>query len=352
MKLTSQFDLVPAEFLVIPPSAVLQGRKDHDEEVEPPRLLAAAVNPSREREDQNNYTAEHIQPLNVRERSPPGLTSDSPIATGSPRRMGRSRTDTMIFSEAYNLAEELAKDGSHDATESGISQDAALSAEPESNSQDSWSSQPSNFPSDAFGYDVEEVPTVTGSNSPPLEDLSLTLVRDSSPPAPAVPAGPEHTTETTSTIDDIHDQPVVEPIAPHEETVAPVKHSSSVTPTSTTDVWTTDTDTDIVTVEEALAAEKSDFMESAPESEKQHEAPLEAPREPSPEIEEVAADIARPIAPSSESVQDDQSSTKQEQEVSLNLSEPQPSEPILPESESDITDEVHNMDEEPREVDL
>jgi hypothetical protein len=254
----------------------------------------------------------------------------------------------MIFSEAYNLAEELAKDGSHDAIESGISQDAALSAEPESYSEDSWSSQPSDFPSDAFGYDVEEVPTVTGSNSPPLEDLSLTSVRDSSPPAPAVPDGLGHTTETTSTADVIHDQPVVEPIAPHEETVAPLEHSSSVTPTSTTDVGTTDTDIDIV--EEALAAENPDFMESAPESEKQHEAPLETPLEPSPETEEVAAGIARPPAPSSEPVQDNQSSTEQEQEISLNLSEPQPSEPIPPESESDITDEVHNVNEEPREV--
>ncbi|OJA10623.1 hypothetical protein AZE42_05698 [Rhizopogon vesiculosus] len=378
LKLTGQFDLVPAEFLVIPHSAVLPGIKGHDEDVEPPRLLAAAVNPSREREDQNNHIAGQAQPLNVREKSPPGLISESPIGTGSPRRLGRHRTDTMVYSEAYNVAEELAKDGSHDVTESGVLQDTASSAEPESYSQDSWPSQPSDYPSDAFGYDVEEV-----SNSPPQEDLSLTSLGSSSPvPAPAVSIGQEHETETISTAETIHDQPVVEPVAPHEETVAPAEHLSSIsladvgttdvgttdvgttdvgtTDVGTTDVGTTDvgatdvetadpktTETDTDIVEEALATEKFDSMESVPESEKHHEAPLEAPLEPSPEADEVAADVARTPSPSSESARDDESST--EQEVSLNFSEPPPSEPIPPESESDITDEVHDADEVPRE---
>ncbi|KAG1722634.1 Mob1/phocein, partial [Suillus paluster] len=118
LKLTGQFDLVPTEFLVIPPSAALPGRKGHDEDVEPPRLLAAAVNPQREREDQNIHTTEQAQPPNVRGKSPPGLSSDSPISTDSPRRLGRNRTDTMVFSEAYNVAEELAKGGDHDVNES------------------------------------------------------------------------------------------------------------------------------------------------------------------------------------------------------------------------------------------
>ncbi|OAX40582.1 Mob1/phocein [Rhizopogon vinicolor AM-OR11-026] len=361
LKLTGQFDLVPAEFLVIPHSAILPGIKGHDEDVEPPRLLAAAVNPSREREDQNNHTAGQAQPLNAREESPPGLISENPIGTGSPRRLGRHRTDTMVYSEAYNIAEELAKDGSHDVTESGVLQDTAPSAEPESYSQDSWPSQPSDHPSNAFGYDVE-VP-----NSPLQEDLSLTSLRESSPPAPAVPVGQEHETETISTTETIHDEPVDEPVAPHEETVAPAEHSSSVTladvgitdvgtpDVGTTDVGatdvetadskTTDTDTDIV--EEALASENFDSMESVPESEKHHEVLLEAPLESSPEADEVAADVVRAPSPPSESARDDESST--EQEVSLNFNEPPPSEPIPPESESDITDEVHDADEAPRE---
>jgi hypothetical protein len=52
-----------------------------------------------------------------------------------------------------------------------------------------------------------------------------------------------------------------------------------------------------------------------------------------------------PPAPSSpESVPVEDSPTVPE--VSLNLSEPPPSEPIPPESESDITDEAHDVDEE------
>ncbi|KAF9236039.1 Mob1/phocein, partial [Melanogaster broomeanus] len=84
LKLSSQFDLVPSEFLVIPEDHDGRGR---DEDVEPPRLLAAAVHPSQ------------IFP------HPTGI--DHPTGTDSPRRLGRSRTDTMVFSEAYNVAEEL-----------------------------------------------------------------------------------------------------------------------------------------------------------------------------------------------------------------------------------------------------
>lgn len=341
LKLTGQFDLVPAEFLVIPESAILPGRKGLNEDVEPPRLLAAAVNPSREPEDQNNHMTGQPQ-FNVREKSPPGLTSDSSIVTDSPRRLGRNRTGTMVFSEAYNVAEELAKDASHDATESGVLQDTALSAEPESHSPDSWTSRPGDFPSDEFEYDVEEVPIVTGSNSPPQEDLSLTSLRNSSP-LPAVPAAPVHETQTTSTAETIHDQPDVELIDLHEETVALPEHLSSVTSAA---IGTADMDTDIV--EEALAA-KSDSKELVLQPEEHQEAPLE----PSPEAGE-AAHVADP-APSSGSAQDDDDDdydewSLEQEELSLNLREPPPSEPIPPESESDITDEEHDADEEMREV--
>ncbi|KZT28150.1 Mob1/phocein [Neolentinus lepideus HHB14362 ss-1] len=81
--LTKKFDLVPAEFLVIPAG---------HEEVEPPRLLAAALHPQRD----------------DRPRSPPGPADNG--RNESPRKMGRSRTDTMVFSEAVNFAEELKGD--------------------------------------------------------------------------------------------------------------------------------------------------------------------------------------------------------------------------------------------------
>ncbi|KAG1871397.1 Mob1/phocein [Suillus subluteus] len=352
LKLTSQFDLVPTEFLVIPSGAVLSGRKGRDEDVEPPRLLAAAVNPPREREDQNAPTAEQAQPPNVREKSPPGLSSDSPIGTDSPRRLGRNRTDTMVFSEGYNVAEELAKGGDHGVTESGALLHTALSAEPESYSQASWSSQPSEFPPDKFGFDVEEVPveevlvdevaTVTGSNSPPLEDLSLALLGDTSSAAPAEPPVLEHEIEMipiVETIETVQEQPAVEPIVPHEETAALAEPSSPVASAVTQNVEPGVAKPDIV--EEPVAAEKSDSPEPVPESEKLHEAPLD----PFPEADAVVAHFVEPPVPSSpEPVSVEDSPT--EPEVSLNLNEPPPSEPIPPESESDITDEVHDMDEE------
>jgi hypothetical protein len=352
LKLTSQFDLVPTEFLVIPPGTVLSGRKGHDEDVEPPRLLAAAVNPPREREDQNVPTAEQAQPPNLLEKSPSGLSSDNPIVTGSPRRLGRNRTDTMVFSEGYNVAEELAKGSDHGVTESGALLPTALSAEPESYSQASWSNQPSEFPPDKFGFGVEEVPveevlvdevaTVTGSNSPPLEDLSLTLLGDSSSAAPAEPPVPEHEIETipiVETIETVQEQPVVESTVPHEETDTLTEPSSPVASATTQNVEPIAADPDIV--EEPVAAEKSDSPEPVPESEKL----LETPLDPSPQADAVATYLMEPPAPSSpESVPVEDSPTVPE--VSLNLSEPPPSEPIPPESESDITDEAHDVDEE------
>ncbi|KAG1797707.1 Mob1/phocein [Suillus plorans] len=360
LKLTSQFDLVPTEFLVIPPGTVLSGRRGRDEDVEPPRLLAAAVNPPREREDQNAPTAEQVQPPNVREKSPPGLSSDSPRGTDSPRRLGRNRTDTMVFSEAYNAGEELAKGGDQGVTESGGLLHTALSAEPEDYSQASWSSQPSEFSPDKFGFGIEEVPveevpveevlvdevaTVTGSNSPPLEDLSLTLLKDSSSAPPAVQHVPEHEIETTPnvepTIEIVQEQPVVEPVAPQEEseeTAALAEPSSPVASAAPLDVEASITVPDIV--EETVAAEKSDSPEPVAESEKL----LETPVEPSPEADVVVIVVEPPAPSSPESVPVDDSPT--EPEVSLNLSEPPPSEPIPPESESDITDEAHDVDEE------
>ncbi|KAI5892081.1 uncharacterized protein SCHCODRAFT_02625253 [Schizophyllum commune H4-8] len=86
LALTQKFDLVPAEFLVIPQ------RVDPETEVEPPRVL-----PPR-----------HHEPpaldMNARAKSPPGLGGAE-----SPRKFGRNRTDTMVFSEAQSVAEELSR---------------------------------------------------------------------------------------------------------------------------------------------------------------------------------------------------------------------------------------------------
>ncbi|KAF5350781.1 hypothetical protein D9758_010335 [Tetrapyrgos nigripes] len=121
LALTSKFDLVPAEFLVIPPR---HDDRDGDveREVQPPKLLAAGLNPmessgSQEpRQAQTSGTSDPGSTSAVRDDWPRNLQverskSNSPSRTGqdSPRRVGRSRTDTMVHSDASSVVEELAK---------------------------------------------------------------------------------------------------------------------------------------------------------------------------------------------------------------------------------------------------
>ncbi|KAI0752398.1 hypothetical protein C8Q80DRAFT_449262 [Daedaleopsis nitida] len=106
LALTSKFDLVPAEFLVIPPCITAMSddeRSGRSEHVEPPCLLAASLDLRRDLgRDDGGWS-----PLD-RDRGPslPG----APAQRGkSPHKFGRNRTDTMVYSEACSVAEELAK---------------------------------------------------------------------------------------------------------------------------------------------------------------------------------------------------------------------------------------------------
>jgi len=108
LALTSRFDLVPPEFLVIPPR--LHPDDPTQEHVEPPRLNAAAVEPHSE-----------------------GATYEAEFPASLEPRKGRNRTDTMVFSESFPLAEELAKS---DLSSGDVSLDDFTDSEP---SQDSGS---------------------------------------------------------------------------------------------------------------------------------------------------------------------------------------------------------------------
>ncbi|KAF8630992.1 hypothetical protein AX15_002684 [Amanita polypyramis BW_CC] len=200
LALTTQYDLVPPDFIVIPPTRVVTTDGEGEEndiprnasdkqgepkpsvilpdpsEVQPPRLLAAALDPQAEREkDKVGINAQHTQPTpgpsttstssfnptsirvlgnrsdssaSIKARSPPGLfvsgnrliplsaaataaattaaslfaSAEGPISTTvaststpspststgtpapgqeSPRKAGRPRTDTMVYSEGY-----------------------------------------------------------------------------------------------------------------------------------------------------------------------------------------------------------------------------------------------------------
>ncbi|EIW77296.1 Mob1 phocein [Coniophora puteana RWD-64-598 SS2] len=123
LKLTSQFDLVPAEFLVIPEHAVSPDAHGKDGEgVEPPKLASAAVSHEagdhQTSEAQGGAEGRGEHPASVLAPKSPASGYDK-VGTDSPRRMGRSRTDTMIFSEGYAVAEELAKGSASPASSGG-----------------------------------------------------------------------------------------------------------------------------------------------------------------------------------------------------------------------------------------
>ncbi|KAI9063520.1 Mob1/phocein [Trametes sanguinea] len=109
LALVKRFELVPLEFLVIPPR--MEGRV---EAVEPPRLMGASLEP---RKDADSGRAEGSgSPWSAaqeggfrvdRGKSPPGPAGQT--RNESPRKFGRARTDTMVYSEAFSVAEELAK---------------------------------------------------------------------------------------------------------------------------------------------------------------------------------------------------------------------------------------------------
>ncbi|KAI0827044.1 Mob1/phocein [Trametes gibbosa] len=107
LALVKYFDLVPLEFLVIPPR--MEGRPV--ESVAPPRLMGAALEPRRDsgpHEGGGSWPGSNEGPWRTdRGKSPPGPAGQT--RNESPRKFGRPRTDTMVYSEAFSVAEELAK---------------------------------------------------------------------------------------------------------------------------------------------------------------------------------------------------------------------------------------------------
>jgi hypothetical protein len=126
LALTCKFELVPPEFLIIPtPSTAF-------EDAEPPRLLAAAVDPMHPPgpEDEGDDRGRGVHR---------GLGMD--ILGGVDRnpspRKGRNRTGTMVFSEALIMAEELGKGGSSPSCErDSLAQLAAAAAATEVHEQE------------------------------------------------------------------------------------------------------------------------------------------------------------------------------------------------------------------------
>lgn len=85
LALTERFELVPPEFLVIPPrSSNHENSSESEGDADPPRLRGADPNPP--------PLSQNLETQSINE---------------SPRKVGRNRTDTMVFSDAEAFSEAL-----------------------------------------------------------------------------------------------------------------------------------------------------------------------------------------------------------------------------------------------------
>ncbi|KAG6334991.1 hypothetical protein ID866_4092 [Astraeus odoratus] len=329
LKLTSMFDLVPAEFLVIPESAIQSDGKSQEDDVEPPRLLAAGIHP--EQDIPRNKAEEQAHPaprIEGHAQHPQHTEITSTIGTDSPRRIGRSRTDTMVFSEAHSIADELVKgEPGHDVESGG---DVPV-IEPGDSLQSPWTGEHSVMVSEETDDPhMAEDPRPTVPGSPPVEEVPLISLGELPAELPTtIPPPPDRTPPTL----DAEEIPSV----------------------------TVDTVT-IVTPEENRDTET--LLATNADAENQHPAVTDIPEAqdlqcPSPkeELDLPQIDSPQEPLPVSEPAAEKNSSQTQEaevpepaaavaeiQEFKLDLSEPPPSEPVPP--ESDITDEAHAHDEQ------
>lgn len=329
LKLSSLFGLVPSEFLVIPESAIQadgRGRED----IEPPRLLAAAIHP-----DSNSSSD---KPVEEQAPSIPAVDSGAQVylqmedinstGTASPRRVGRSRTDTMILNEAHSLAEEVVKGVPEDEIETEASDTQAVESEPPL--QGVWTGEQTELREMGDPRVVEE-PVPAAPGSPPVEVPLISLVEVPEPAEPPsttsvqsdpTPPTPETTEETPPTTTSNVAMATSDETAVSDATSTTEANAESIPP-EIESLQTQDTPNFLL---------ESDFPEiKLPEE-------LQSAPDPAPVSTAVQAEESYPasVAPVPES-----------KEFSLELSEPPPSEPAPP--ESDVTEEALAQDVDEKE---
>ncbi|KAH0834777.1 Mob1/phocein [Lanmaoa asiatica] len=311
LKLTNQFDLVPAEFLVIPETAIHHDGKGQNEEVEPPRLFSAALHPSLNLQN-DTLTADTVPDMDSISR-PKALDTANQFGTDSPRRLGRSRTDTMVFSEAYHVAEELSKSEDDGRSPSVSLLDTSPVAETRSLvSGESWPDLQATTEDldDEYTGDARSESTLAGPLSPPVEELSLISLEDTSG-------------VTEVSLDDASAEP-----SPQEPPDAPVIESGPEEPIHVVEYASEEAD---VVASEVL----TESTRIVPELEKNVAESVSENDDPIPSSSDTESKGTEPYA---------ESELPPDPEPPLELNEPPPSEPIPPESESDITDEVGGLD--------
>lgn len=339
LKLTSLYDLVPAEFLVIPERAIQPDGRSQEEGVEPPRLLAAGIHPEN---DIPSDTALAEPPhsagsIDGRVQNPFHVDGISFIGTESPRRIGRSRTDTMVFNEAHIVAEELAKGEPGNEIENSVV-DAPM-VQPEPSVQRLWIGEPTELePGEIDDPHVEEEPLPTVPGSPPVDEVPLislgespTSRSDHDPPA-AVASPPS-------------DPALPVPDAKEED---PSIAAATVAIATPEEIQETGSPSTTQADQESGLPSETHPSETPGMDSPQKDQELDASQVPLPEEPPLASEpVYEPIALEAEEVDESRSAptVPEAQEFSLDLSEPPPSEPVPP--ESDITDEaqVHDLDD-------
>ncbi|KAF9561181.1 Mob1/phocein [Agrocybe pediades] len=148
LALTSKFDLVPAEFLVIPPNQYNHDSRDRSsspdrgypddrrqQQLHENEEQSSAQGQKDEQRNQNAAVEDNLGP--VGSASPNGWIGETP-GSASRSRFGRNRTDTMVFAdaEATALADELAAKARQGELEPDYEAETPQTARPGEKSQD------------------------------------------------------------------------------------------------------------------------------------------------------------------------------------------------------------------------
>ncbi|KAI5834577.1 Mob1/phocein, partial [Schizophyllum commune Tattone D] len=321
LALTQKFDLVPAEFLVIPP------RVDPEAEVEPPRVL-----PPRQHHEPPTLD------MNARARSPPGLGGSE-----SPRKFGRNRTDTMVFSEAQSIAEELSRREHADVPA------IPLEKAPEIHDK----------PHDESVHEAEHTEHVIAEEAAATDELpnTDTTIAPEEDPFADEHAEPSHAAEgpTLSHAEDASPPPT-EDISSHAED-SPVEHEHVPVPPPTEGEEPTDAADTTILDAPTPAAEADPIMpatESPPAGadvieEKEEPTASEAPEETEAAIEPSASSVEDPVAEAeTKTSQDEEAVPHAQDEKPVESAEEKPAEDAE-ESAEESPEAAQDSEETPAE---
>lgn len=211
LALTARFELVPSDFLVIPPrlySSDTSENSDSGRDADPPRLMGASLHPSGGYEQagaENKPEREGFYARQTQEPSGYDLGSNrswSPEKVGgspaggvlsSPRKMGRNRTDTMVLSDVAAFNEEFQRAAaSHEVEAAEVKEEEEGEEEEDVHEQIQSGPPPAGLPGEE--KDAPQAPPVQEEAAePPLNNEASVPTSDPVPP----PVPPPESNDTT-----------------------------------------------------------------------------------------------------------------------------------------------------------